>query len=99
MEEGDKKHEEYMKSFADSMKTLTDVISNGFGMLQGVMIQQNGIMSQPQMPRFNSFAQHGFQQQHPQPNNWGMQFPTHRNPNNQEYRGESLLREVVDDEL
>ncbi len=33
MEEGDKKHEEYLKSFADSMKTLTDVISNGFGML------------------------------------------------------------------
>ncbi len=35
LEQRGKKHEKYVKSFADSMKTLTNVISNGFDMLQG----------------------------------------------------------------
>ena len=75
-----------MKMFAESMNTLTNVISSGFGMLQRLMFQQNGFLNQPQMQSYR-FPPHSYQQ-----NDWGMQFESQENSQSQ---GASLIREVL----
>ena len=47
MEENDRKHEENMKVFADSMKSLTGIISQGFIMIQTIMLPPNQFQQQP----------------------------------------------------
>ena len=67
IEEGDKKHGENMKIFADSMKSLTNVISNGLTMLQGMLNPQ-------------PLQNHGFRNMrfNPQNNNVGRQNQQYR---------------------
>eukprot|EP00112_Aurelia_sp_Birch-Aquarium-sp1_P016380 Seg3708.3 transcript_id=Seg3708.3/GoldUCD/mRNA.D3Y31 product="hypothetical protein" protein_id=Seg3708.3/GoldUCD/D3Y31 len=47
MEENDRRHEENMKVFADSMKSLAGIISQGFNMIQTIMLPPNQFQQQP----------------------------------------------------
>ena len=61
IEESEKKHEQQMKTFTDSMNALTSVIGNGFAMLQGLMqpqVQSNPIQHQ-------NLYQHEYRNQQP----------------------------------
>lgn len=83
MDEGEKKHEETMKMLANNMTALTNVISNGFGMLQGLMYQQRFVI-QLHVQGNHGLSPYGHQQPP----------PTHDNANNEKYSSESMMRRV-----
>jgi len=83
MEEGEAKHEETMKMLTNNMTALTNVIANGFSMLQGLMYQPRFVIP-PHVQGNNGMPSYG---QHQPP-------PTNDNVSNETYTGESMLRRV-----
>ena len=56
MEEADKKHEQSVKRFEESINHLTSVIANGFNMLQQTMVPQPFVV--PQQQQFYQYQHH-----------------------------------------
>ena len=83
MEEGEAKHEESMKMLTNNMTALTNVIANGFGMLQGLMYQPRFVIP-PHLQGNHGMTSYG---QHQPP-------PTNDNASNETYTGESVMRRV-----
>ena len=63
MEEGEAKHEESMKTLTNNMTALSNVIANGFGMLQGLMYQPRFVIT-PHLQGNHGMPSYG-QHQHP----------------------------------
>ena len=73
-----------MKMLTNNMIALTNVIANGFGMLQGLMYQPRFVIP-PRLQENHGMTSYG--QHQPQ--------PTNDNVGNETYTGKSVMRRVI----